>query len=331
MAIHTRRREFIFTLGGAAVAWPLAARAQQAAMPVVGFLSAFGRHDRSNWVEAFRRGLHGGGFVDGRDVAIEYRFAENQRERLPALAADLVGRKVAAIVATGGVNVILAAKASTTTIPIVFTFGGDPVKEGFVTSLNRPGANVTGVTFFNTVLTGKVLGLLHELLPNAAVIALMVNPNNRESSITLADAQEAARTLSWQLLVFNASTPNEIDVAFSTLRQHRVDALVVASDPFFSTRRQQMVALVTREAIPNIGFSREWVADGGLMGYGNDVADVYRRAGLYTARILKGENAADLPVDQATRFEFLINLKTAKALGIDVPPTLLARADEVIE
>jgi putative ABC transport system substrate-binding protein len=269
--------------------------------------------------------------VDGRDVAIEYRFAENQRERLPALAADLVGRKVAAIVATGGANVILAAKASTTTIPIVFTFGGDPVKEGFVASLNRPGANVTGVTFFNTMVTGKGLGLLHELLPNAAVIALMVNPNNRETSTTLAGAQEAARTLGWQLLVFNASTPNEIDVAFAELRQHRVDALVVASDPFFSIRRQQIVALVTREAIPNIGFSREWVADGGLMSYGNDVADVYRRAGLYTARILKGENAADLPVDQATRFEFLINLKTAKALGLDVPSSLLARADEVIE
>jgi ABC-type uncharacterized transport system substrate-binding protein len=324
------RRKFITLLGGAA-AWPLAARAQQAPMPVVGFLSSFGRHDRSNWVEAFRRGLHGGGLVDGRDVAIEYRFAENQRERLPALAADLVGRKAAAIVATGGGNAILAAKASTTTIPIVFTFGGDPVKEGFVASFNRPGANLTGVTFFSTLVTGKGLELMHELLPNVAVIALMVNPNNLESSTTMAGAQEAARTLGWQLFVFNASTPNEIDVAFATLRQHRVDALVVASDPFFSTRRQQIVALVTREAIPNIGFSREWVADGGLMSYGNDVADVYRRAGLYTARILKGENAADLPVDQATRFEFLINLKTAKALGLDVPSSLLARADEVIE
>ena len=326
-----KRREFITLLGGAAAVWPLIAHGQQAAMPVVGFMGAFGRHDRSNWVEAFRRGLHGGGFVDGRDVAIEYRFAENQRERLPSLAADLVGRKVAAIVATGGANAILAAKASTTTIPIVFTFGDDPVKEGFVASLNRPGANVTGVTFFSSVVTGKGLGLLHELLPNAAVIGLMVNPNNRESSTTLADAQEAARTLGWQLLVFNARTPNEIDVAFATLRQHRVDALVIAADPFFLIRRQQIVALVTREAIPNIGFSREWVAEGGLMSYGNDVADVYRRAGLYTARILKGENAADLPVDRATQFEFLINLKTAKALGLDVPATLLARADEVIE
>ena len=181
------------------------------------------------------------------------------------------------------------------------------------------------------MVTGKGLGLLHELLSNAAVIALMVNPNNLESSTTLENAQEAARTLGWQLLVFNASTPNEIDVAFATLRQHRVDALVVASDPFFSTRRQQIVALVTREAIPNIGFSREWVAEGGLMSYGNDVADAYRRAGLYTARILKGENAADLPVDRATRFEFLINLKAAKTLGLEVPPGLSARADEVIE
>ena len=300
-------------------------------MPVVGFMGAFGRHDRSNWVEAFRRGLHGGGFVDGRDVAIEYRFAENQRERLPALAADLVGRKVAAIVATGGGQRDSGRQGIDHNDPDRVHLWRRSSREGFVASLNRPGANVTGVTFFSSVVTGKGLGLLHELLPNAAVIGLMVNPNNRESSTTLADAQEVARTLGWQLVVFNARTPNEIDVAFATLRQHRVDALVIGADPFFLIRRQQIVALVTREAIPNIGFSREWVAEGGLMSYGNDVADARRRAGLYTARILKGENAADLPVDRATRFEFSINLKTAKALGLDLPPALLARADEVIE
>ena len=234
MASHIGRRKFVFILGGAAVAWPLAARAQQSVMPVVGFLSAFGRHDRSNWVEAFRRGLHGGGFVDGRDVAIEYRFAENRRERLPALAADLVGRKAAAIVATGGGNAILAAKASTTTIPIVFTFGGDPVKEGFVASLNRPGANVTGVTFFNTVITGKGLGLLRELLPNAAAVALMVDPNSRESSTTLADAQEAARTLGWQLL-FSMPVPPTRSTSFSP-RSANIASTRLLSLPIHSFR-----------------------------------------------------------------------------------------------
>jgi putative ABC transport system substrate-binding protein len=279
MAIHIRRREFIFTLGGAAAAWPLAARAQQPGVPVIGFLTTLGRNDRPNLAEAFRRGLSETGYIEGRNVAIEYRFAENQHDRLPALAADLVGRKVAVIVATGGGNSVLAAKGATATIPIVFTFGSDPVLAGFVASLNRPGGNITGVSFFGTLLSGKALGLLHELVPNAAVIALLANPKIQESAGTVSDAQEAARTLGLQLAVFNASTPSEIDIAFATLRQRRVGALLVGGDPFFTSRRQQIVALATRDAVPAMYVNREFVEEGGLMSYGNDILDTYRRAG----------------------------------------------------
>jgi putative ABC transport system substrate-binding protein len=327
-----RRREFIRLLSGTVVAWPLAARAQQAASPpVIGFLHSGSPNTFASWVAAFRRGLNEASFVEGQNVAIEFRWAEGQLDRLPTLAADLVGRKVAVIAATGGGASILAAKAATTSIPIVFTFAGDPVREGYVASLNRPGGNVTGVTWFNALLSVKALGLLHELVPNAAVIAMMTNPKFPESAQTLNGVEEAARTLGRQLLVINASVPSEIDTAFATLRQRRADALLVSADPFLRSRRQQIVALAARDAIPAMYTNREYVAVGGLMSYGNDLPDAYRRAGLYVARILKGEKSADLPVDQASRFEFVINLKTAKALGLDVPPSLLARADEVIE
>jgi ABC-type uncharacterized transport system substrate-binding protein len=327
-----RRREFIRLLSGTVVAWPLAARAQQAASPpVIGFLHSGSPNTFASWVAAFRRGLNEASFVEGQNVAIEFRWAEGQLDRLPTLAADLVGRKVAVIAATGGGASILAAKAATTSIPIVFTFAGDPVREGYVASLNRPGGNVTGVTWFNALLSVKALGLLHELVPNAAVIAMMTNPKFPESAQTLNGVEEAARTLGRQLLVINASVPSEIDTAFATLRQRHADALLVSADPFLRSRRQQIVALAARDAIPAMYTNREYVAVGGLMSYGNDLPDAYRRAGLYVARILKGEKSADLPVDQASRFEFVINLKTAKALGLDVPPSLLARADEVIE
>ena len=326
-----RRREFITLLGGAAAAWPLAARAQQPVMPVIGFLTSLGRNDRPNLADAFRRGLSETGFVEGRDVAIEYRFAENQHDRLPAMAADLVGRKVAVIAATGGPNPVLAAKESTSTVPIVFTSGSDPVQAGFVTSLNRPGGNITGISWFGARLSGKALGLLHELIPNAAVFAMMVNPNNPESEYSPRDAQEAARMFGRQMLVLHAGTPSEIDTTFAALRQRRASALLVGSDPFFTGRRQQIVALAARDAIPAMYVIREFVTDGGLMSYGNDVADAYRRAGMYVAHILKGEKPADLPVVQLSKFELVINLNTGKALGLVIPPSVLALANEVIE
>jgi putative tryptophan/tyrosine transport system substrate-binding protein len=326
-----KRREFITLLGGAVAAWPLAARAQQPPMPVIGFLNTLGQNDRPNLPAAFRRGLGETGFVDGRNVAIEYRFAENQHDRLPTLAADLVGRKAAVIAATGGGASVLAAMAATRTIPIVFTTGGDPVQEGYVASLNRPGGNVTGVSMFSTLLAGKALGLLHELVPNAALIALLANPKLPESARMPSDAQEAARTLGQQLLVLHASTPSEIDAAFATMRQRRAGALLVGGDPFFSSRRQQIVALAARDAIPAMYTNREFVEEGGLMSYGNDTLDNYRRAGVYVGRILNGAKPVDLPVDQATKFELVVNVKAAKAVGVTIPESFLARADEVIE
>jgi putative tryptophan/tyrosine transport system substrate-binding protein len=331
MTFTIGRRELLAALGGAAAAWPLAARAQQGVTPVVGFLNALGQNDRPNLPAAFRRGLGETGYVDGRNVAIEYRFAENRYDRLPALAADLVDRKAAVIAATGGGAAILAAMAATKTIPIVFTTGGDPVQEGYVASLNRPGGNVTGVSLFSNLLSGKALGLLHELVPNAALIALLANPKLPESARMPSDAEEAARTLTRQLLVLHASTSSEIDAAFATMRQRRAGALLVGADPFFGSRRQQIVALAARDAIPTMYTNREFVEDGGLISYGNDASDHYRRAGVHVGRILNGASPADLPVDQATKFEFVINLKTAKTLGLEVPPGLSARADEVIE
>jgi putative ABC transport system substrate-binding protein len=326
-----RRRDLLAMLGGAVAAWPLAARAQQQAMPVIGYLSSLSRNERPNLSDAFRRGLNEVGYVEGRNVAIEYRFADNQYNRLPALAADLVDRKVDVIVATGGSNSILAAKASTAAIPIVFTFGGDPVQAGYVSSFNRPGGNITGVSFFHIDLSAKALELLHGLVPPAAVIALMLNPRNRESERVLYGAQEAAHKLGRQLLVLNASTASEIDTVFATVRERRTGGLLIGGDPFITTRRQQIVVLAARDAIPVVYANRDFVVVGGLMSYGNDVSDAYRRAALSVGRILKGEKPAELPVDQATKFELLINLKTAKAIGLNIPPALLARADEVIE
>jgi putative tryptophan/tyrosine transport system substrate-binding protein len=325
-----RRREVITMLGGAA-AWPLAARAQQPGLLVIGFMHSLGRNDRVNLLDAFRRGLNEAGYAEGRNVAIEYRFADNQIDRLPALAADLVNRNVAVIVATGGGYSVLAAKAATTTIPIVFLTAGDPVQLGYVASLNQPGGNATGVSWFGAQVAGKGLGLLHELVPKAALVALLANPRLPEAAHTLSDAQKAARELGQQLLVLNAGTASEIDAAFATLRQWRADALLLGGDPFFSSRRQQIVALTARDAIPAMYANREFVEEGGLMSYGNDIADGYRRAALHVGRILKGEKPANLPIDQATKFEFVINLKTAKTLGLEVPPGLSARADEVIE
>ena len=325
-----RRREFIALVGSSVAGWPVAARTQQPAMPVIGFLNSLRQSDRPNLQAAFRRGLSEAGYVDGRNVTIEYRFAENQHDRLPALAADLIGRKVAVIAATGGGASILAATAATRTIPIVFTTGGDPVREGYVRSLNRPGGNVTGVSWFANLTAGKRLGLLHELVPNAAVIAMLVNPKLPESARMQSEGNEAARTLGRQLLVLNASSASGIDAAFATMRERRVGALLVGADPFLSTRWQQLVALAARDAIPAMYPNREAIEEGGLMSYGNDTADAYRRAGVHVGRILNGASPADLPVDQATKFELVVNVKTAKAIGLTIPETFLARADEVI-
>ena len=333
MIAKMKRRKFITLIGGAAVMSsllsPLAARAQQR-MPVIGYLYSGGAETSAPWLAAFRKGLNQVGFFEGRNVEIEYRWANNEPERLPGLAADLVRRRVAVMVSPGIAEAALAAKAATATIPIVFTYGGDPVPAGFVTSFNRPGANITGVTFYSSLLIGKVLAFLREMVPDATVIGLLVNPREPLHGIVQSEAQEGARKLGRELLVLNASTPSEINIALASLRG-RAGALAIPVDSYFNSRRQQIVALATRDAIPVVATSREFVAEGALMSYGNDEFDLYRRGGLYAGRILKGEKPADLPVDQATRFELVINLKAAKALRLTVPPTLLALADEVIE
>jgi putative ABC transport system substrate-binding protein len=325
-----RRRQFITLLGGAGVAWPLAAWAQQA-LPVIGVLMGVA-DDASGQaqVRAFRRGLGETGFVEGRNVAIEYRWTGGQPDQLQALAADLVGRKVA-VVATVSNTAAIAAKAAAATIPIVFSVGGDPVKMGLVASLNRPGGNITGVSFLSTGTATKRLQFVREVAPGAGVVAALVNPTNPSSETELSEMQEAARALGLELHVLKASSERDIDTAFATLVQQRAGALLIQGDPFFNARRRQLAALALRHGIPAVGQSRDNVDAGMLMGYGANIAAAFRVAGVYVGRILKGEKPADLPVQQSTRFELVINLATAKALGIEVPPTLLVAADEVIE
>ena len=329
-----RRRQFITMLGGAAAAsslsWPLAARAQQPAMPVIGFLSSRSPADEQ-FVAAFGQGLNEAGFVERRNVAIEYRWAEDQPDRLPALAAELVRRQAAVILAVGGSAPALAAKAATSTIPVVFIIGGDPVKLGLVASLNRPGGNVTGVTILSGALTAKRLELLRELVPGSGVVACLVNPDSPEIETQLTDIRATSRTMGQEIPVLNASNDRDIDAAFATLVRQRIGGLLVANDGFYVGRREQLVALAARHAIPAMYFLREFAAAGGLMSYGNSLADAYRQVGTYAGRILKGAKPADLPVEQAVKIELVINLKTAKALGLDVPTALLLRANEVIE
>jgi len=326
-----RRRAFIALLGGAAAAWPSAARAQQPAMPVIGFLNGASPGPYESYVAAFRQGLNELAFVEGRNVTIDYRWAEGHFDRLPALAADLVRRRVAVIAAGGGNVTVLAARDATATIPIVFPGVDDPVKLGLVASFNRPGGNLTGVSLFNAVLGAKRLELLRELVPAATTIAVLVNPRNPNTEGQVSDLHAAARTSGRDIEVFNATNANEIDAAFAAMREKRIGALIVGADPLFLNQRDQFVVLAARDRLPTMYGQREIAAIGGLISYGVSFPENYRQAGVYVGRILKGEKPADLPVVQPTRFQLVINLKTAKALSLDVPAKLLALADEAIE
>jgi putative tryptophan/tyrosine transport system substrate-binding protein len=326
-----RRREFVTLLGGAAVSWPLVARAQQPAMPVIGFLYPGSPDANASRLGGFRQGLKDAGFAEGENLAVEYRWAYNQMHRLPELAADLVHRHVAVIAVTG-VTATSAVKAASATIPVVFSTGADPVKLGLVASLNRPGGNVTGISFSSSELVAKRLELLRELVPTATRVAVLVSPANAAiTETTLRDVQSAARAVGLQIRVLNADTSREIDAAFGSFERERPEALFVGPGPFFADRRVHLALFASRYTVPATYSTREFVEAGGLMSYGASLTDAYRQVGVYAARILKGTKPADLPVLQPTKFEFVINLLAARALGLEVPPTLLARADEVIE
>jgi putative ABC transport system substrate-binding protein len=325
-----RRREFITALGGAA-AWPLAARGQQAALPVVGFLSSRSPQDTVRLLAAFRLGLREKGYVEGQTATVQYRWALGQYDRLPALAAELVRERVAVVVTTGAEPAALAAKAATSTIPVVFAIGGDAVEAGLVASYNRPGQNATGISVLASTLEPKRLGLLNEVAPKAATIGILVNPAFSQAAQQVRNVQEAARAIGRPIQVLEASTDSEIEKAIESVTSLRIAALVVAGDPFYDTRVDKLVALTVHHAVPGIFSFREYAAVGGLMSYGIDLADAYRQVGIYAGRILRGEKPADLPVLQPAKFEFLINLKTARALSLTIPPGVLAIADEVIE
>ncbi len=326
-----KRREFISLLSVVAAAWPLAARAQQSAMPVIGYLSSFPAEINPKFTQAFRQGLNDGGFFEGRNVTIDYRWDEEGRyDRLPKMAADLVVRRVSVLFASP-IPAALAAKAATATIPIVFAIGSDPVQTGLVDSLNRPGGNVTGATFLSVELGAKRLELLRDLVPKIVSIALLVNPNNPNAAVQTKEMQAATSALGLQLNVVNAASQSEFDNAFATLSRERTDALVVSADPFFFSHRDQLAALALRHSMPAIYYAREFAVAGGLISYASSFADSFRQAATYVGRILKGEKPADLPVLQPTKFELVINLKTAKTLGLEIPAPLLALADEMIE